>query len=205
MDHGLILLSGGLDLALAAILLGSDDCTLEGLTLDYPGRPRGEVAATKRLASKLPISSLVSISLVFPVGADLFPRRNDYTSQPPVEGWIPYRNLVFWSIAATVAFTRGATFVAGGHEELDARTYSDASPAFFRGLAELYRYSGSTPPDKGLDIRLPLLSKSNEELRDLGSRFRSILNETWSCWRDNDEPCGACFSCSERATFMSLL
>src|SRR6185295_15720148 len=79
------------------------------------------------------------------------------------EGVVPYRNLMFWSLAANRAAEVGADAVAAGHTRYDAESYDDAGPAFFETLAKSFAFSGLGPKGRALAIELPLASLSPAE------------------------------------------
>ena len=119
------------------------------------------------------------------------------------EGLVPFRNLMFWSLAANRAAAVGATAIAAGHTRYDAESYDDAGPAFFETLAKSLRFSGLGPAGRDLAILLPLAEMSNAELAAQLVARREFLRRTWSCWRDGETPCGTCFACTER-TFEAI-
>ena len=53
------------------------------------------------------------------------------------EGFIPTRNLVFYSIAAYFAEVYGCKFIIGGHILADTNSFPDADIDFFDTLEEL--------------------------------------------------------------------
>ena len=199
---GLVLVSGGIDSTMATLLMTAPRTTLIGLSINYRGRPRGEILALKSLASVLPLSRCIEVSLDldghFSSGASTKrPHQGD-----PYEGWTPYRNLVFWSIAAQVALRAGADFVAAGHDRRDADTYTDASIQFFSKLKSILELTGNPGERRTPRIELPLLSISEGDCILLAARNLQLMRSTWSCWRDGDSPCEHCFSCKERQEFL---
>ena len=61
--RGLLLFSGGIDSALAAIILRSQDVELNTLTINYTGRPTGEMRAAKNILKRLSVFKAYDISL----------------------------------------------------------------------------------------------------------------------------------------------
>ena len=88
--RGLLLFSGGIDSTLSALLL-KETTELVALTVTYPGRPEGEKLAASQLIGELRLDEHVDIALDIPLTPISLGR---------TLGWVPYRNLVIWSLAA---------------------------------------------------------------------------------------------------------
>lgn len=198
LRRGILLFSGGIDSTLAALILHAQGVELIALTINYPGRPQGEISATKALEKELPF--LMSVEVSLDTGGPLakFPMR-----QSVDQGWIPYRNLLFWGIAAHKAVMVDASFVAAGHDDDDGVTFSDASEGFFSGLGELLKLTGSTTAKHAVEIELPVYTASLEYLQEISDRNSKIMELTWSCWLDAAHPCMSCYACKEREKFLS--
>lgn len=200
MKSAVLLYSGGADSTLCAMLLTDRGYAVHALSVLFAGRPAGEIAASKALAAELTFASLHEIRLGgLATGAPGWVG-GDHAHH---EGLIPYRNLIFWSLAANRAATVGAQAIAAGHTRYDADSYDDAGPAFFDTLARSLRFSGLGPVGRGVEIVLPLAALTPSEMASLLLTHRDFLRRTWSCWRDGDRPCGLCFACKER-TFEAL-
>jgi 7-cyano-7-deazaguanine synthase len=200
VKSAVLLFSGGADSTLCAMLLRERGVDVHALSIVYAGRPAGEMRAASALAKELAFASHHEMRLDgMAIGAPAWMAngRADH------EGVVPYRNLMFWSLAANRAASVGADAVAAGHTRYDAESYDDAGPAFFDVLANALRFSGLGPSGRAVEIVLPLASLSPAEMADLLLRHREFLRRTWSCWRDGAKPCGVCFACKER-TFEAL-
>lgn len=195
---GIVLFSGGTDSTLVCLLLASRGAHLIGLSINYPGRPYREVETARAMSSSLSFDQFVEAEI--DIGVPMMVSEYHSTSH---EGWIPFRNLLFWTIGAQVAHQLGATFVAAGHEPPDARTYSDASRPFFRSLGRSLTFTGrinSQPPD----IVVPFLAMRKSDQLALAETHIEVLDKTWSCWRGGPSPCGNCHACRTREEFLLL-
>ncbi len=194
--RGVLLFSGGIDSTLAALILHAQGVELIALTINYPGRPQGEIRATRAIEKEL--SFLISVDVSLDTGGPLakFPLR-----QSVDQGWIPYRNLLFWAIAAHKAVMLDANFVAAGHDDDDGVTFSDASEGFFTGLSKLLKLTGSTRAKQPVEIELPIYTARLEYLQEISAQHHKIMDITWSCWRDEANPCMSCYACKEREDF----
>jgi 7-cyano-7-deazaguanine synthase len=194
--RGILLFSGGIDSTLAALILQSQGVELIALTINYPNRPQGEIRATKALEKELPFVMSLDVSLDTGGSLAKFPLRHGLD-----QGWIPYRNLLFWAIAAHKAVMLDADFVAAGHDDDDGLAFSDASEDFFAGLRKLLKLTGSTKEKPAVDIELPIYTASLEYLQAISAQHPTIMDITWSCWLDATHPCTRCYACEERAEF----
>jgi len=200
VKSAVLLWSGGADSTLCAMLLRERGVAVHALSIVYPGRPSGEVRAAASLADELSFASYHEMRLDgMAVGAPAWLA----TRHAHHEGFVPFRNLMFWSLAANRAAAVGADAVAAGHTRYDAESYDDAGPAFFDALSKTLRFSGLGPDGRDLHVELPLASLTPDEMSGLLLRHRDFLKRTWSFWRDGDRPCGVCFACTER-TFEAL-
>lgn len=200
--RGVLLYSGGIDSTISSIILACKEVELIGLSINYPGRPRGELLAAKTISKMLPFSEFIEVSL----SSNTLLTDPNYVSTS-FEGWIPYRNLLFWSIAAHKAMLRNADFIAGGHCDDDEKVFTDASRDFFNKLADLLTFSGHNKFSHSLEIELPMFSLTDERLYAIINTGdnKELLYKTWSCWRDNAKPCQHCFACKEHRKFFNKL
>jgi len=200
VSAAVLLYSGGADSTLSALLLRERGFDVHALSVMYDGRPAGEVRAAAAIARELEFASFHEMRLDgLAKGAPgwIADRHAHH------EGLVPYRNLMFWALAANRAAAVGADAIAAGHTRYDADSYDDAGPAFFETLAQSLRFSGLGRDGHALTIELPLAGLSPDELTFLLLKHRDFLRRTWSCWRDGEKPCGVCFACKER-TFEAL-
>ena len=184
-----VLLSGGIDSAVALYWARREGHRLVSLEVEYHERPGREREASQRLAEAVGAERcLVSLPFVREAELPAAPR-----------GYIPARNLLFYSIAAYHAEVLGASLIVGGHNRDDAARFPDARPSFFEGLEGLFAQALVTPPGRTLRVALPLAEKDKVETLRLARELGVPLEHTWSCYEDGARPCGSCPSCSERA------
>ncbi|MBI4569743.1 MAG: 7-cyano-7-deazaguanine synthase [Planctomycetes bacterium] len=212
MNRGtcVLLYSGGLDSTLAALLLARQGWRLHALSILYDGRPSREIAAARALAGSLPFVTREEADIRgFGYGGENFSARSGPAATPgagPDEGYIPFRNLIFWSLAAHRAAVLRAGAIAAGHTAEDGRSYNDASSRFFKQFSRLLAFPGRPDPGTTITVLLPLLDVSRETwwhtALDL-SPDRRFWKRTWSCWKEGAAPCGRCFACRERRAVLS--
>lgn len=188
-DRALVVFSGGMDSAAALWWAKRKGWELWTLGFLFPARPKGEIAAARRLAARAGVARQIDVPLDFLV---------EIEGPGYPAGYLPKRNLVYYAIAASVAERAGARWIVGGHLRTDFQGYPDASEDYFRRLQDLLdraRVRGRTPP---CGIVLPLIEYTKMELILVGREWGVPFAETWSCFADGPAPCGRCFSCVDR-------
>lgn len=205
--RALVLLSGGLDSAVALAWAHREGWDVEPLTFDYHARPRREREAAfavaravgARPARVVPLPFLREVGDV-PVAERLNPALGDAP-----DGYVPARNLVFYALASHFAEIAGARAIVGGHIGTDAERFGDASGAFFEGLSALNRRGLWTARRAPIDIVLPLKGMAKREVVSLAVELGVPLGDTWSCYVDGASPCASCPSCVERERAFAAL
>jgi 7-cyano-7-deazaguanine synthase len=200
MDEALVLLSGGVDSAVTLWWAKKQGWDVQPLTFDYFGRPKREHAAVDALISRAEVRAARTVALPFLKEVDdLRPDgfRNRALADSP-EGYIPGRNMIFYSVAAYFAELDGARYLVGGHNGLDPESFPDASPRFFDSLNHAFRLSLWSYGEAPLQVLVPLSGKTKPDVVRMGLEMRVPFELTWSCYWDREVHCGTCASCRER-------
>lgn len=207
MDEAIVLLSGGIDSAVTLWWAKAQGYDVRPLTFDYFGRPKREHAAIEALVRKAGVKDVRTVPLPFLKEVDDL-RPDGFANaalKGSPEGYIPGRNLVFYSLAAYYAELDGARYLIGGHNGIDPESFPDASPKFFSFLNEMFRLSLWSYDRSPLKVLVPLSGLSKEDVLRMGFDMKVPFEVTWSCYWDKDVHCGTCVSCQERkAAFEAL-
>lgn len=192
------MLSGGLDSAVALFWARAEGYALLPLSIEFAGRPARELEAAGAVARAAGASPLAKMPLPFVRLAHELPSYKAPTRPVPY-GYIPLRNLLFYTLAAYHADANGARYVVGGQLLEDAQEFPDASPKYFGEMNGLIArstdgWSPSGPPE----VKLPFSGLKKEDVVRMGVRLGVPFELTWSCWIDGMEPCGTCVSCKDR-------
>ncbi|OGS51410.1 MAG: hypothetical protein A3K65_00150 [Euryarchaeota archaeon RBG_16_68_12] len=199
-EKAVVLLSGGIDSAVSLWWAKDRGMDVRPITFHYFRRPPQEVVATKALMAAAEVPKLVEMDLPFLREVDDLKGdglENKVLLDSP-EGYIPARNMVFYSLAAYAAELLGARWVIGGHNGSDPDSFPDASPKFFNFFNSMYRLGLWSYDKTPAQILLPLSGKSKIEVVKLGLDLGVPFDRTWSCYWDRDVHCGTCASCRER-------
>lgn len=182
--RALCLLSGGMDSAIALWWARAQGFELLTVSFLFHGRPAQEVHAARRLSAAAGAVRHHEVQLPFL-----------QIHEGPLQGYLPKRNLIFYSTAGALAEVERAEAMVGGHLATDSLDFPDASAAYFEHLEKLINVMPNVPPVK---ILLPLIGMTKQGALLLGRRLECPLGLSWSCFRDGPAPCGVCAACIER-------
>jgi len=114
--------------------------------------------------------------------------------QPP--SYVPFRNLVLFSIAFTFAESNEAQFIFNGLQAHDLYSYWDTSQEFTDRLNSI------TVLNREHNIKLvsPFVQFSKKDEIIVGKELGVPWIDTWTCYvgEQGHGACGKCPSCSER-------
>ena len=209
----LVLFSGGLDsttcLALAIEKYGADEVL--ALSVSYGQKHTKEIeaasAVVKRYGVKLQTLDLAEIfadsdcSLLKgstqEVPKESYAEQLAETNGKPVSTYVPVRNGLFLSSAASIALSHGCEVIYYGAHADDAagNAYPDCSQAFNDAInTAIYLGSG-----KQLRVEAPFVGKTKADVVKEGMRLHAPYELTWSCYEGGEKPCGLCGTCRDRA------
>ena len=107
-------------------------------------------------------------------------------------------------LASTWAAALGAKRVLIGNSEdyglpgpVIGELYPDRRQEFVQVFNLLLEYA--KPQSRELMVEAPLMELTRPEIMKLGGRLNVPWEKTWSCYRNNDKPCGRCLPCANRA------
>ena len=188
----MVLLSGGIDSAVALAWISRQVEDLFAISFQYYLRPWRERLAVYRLLQSYPAKL---IELPFPFLREAHDSRQKISVDVP-EGYIPNRNMIFYSTACHFAQMHRCERLVGGHTAEDQGTFPDASRSFFDRLQELMNEALLFGR---IEIELPLAKMTKLQVVEKAVEWGVPLQHTWSCYWDGPAPCGQCTSCHERA------
>ncbi|MEM2236920.1 MAG: 7-cyano-7-deazaguanine synthase [Candidatus Caldarchaeum sp.] len=199
------LLSGGIDSTVMAWKLRIEGHTIIPLTFLTYRRNLREVEAVKKIASMVSQHPLKIVDVGFLREVVDLPQNvkdkilHAAGDLPTI--LIPYRNIIFYSVAAHVACLEDASQVAGGHTLEDVGRIPDVGQGFFKELENLLQTS---MPYSDVRILTPLIGLRKVDVLRLGVELGAPLNITWSCWGVLERHCGKCPGCLARREAFKL-
>lgn len=206
MKNAVVLLSGGMDSAVALAMAREQGFTCHALSVSYGQRHTSELAAAARVAAAQGalVHKIVSVDLRS-IGGSALTDDIDVPESPqagiPVT-YVPARNTIMLSIALGWAEVLGAQDIFCGVNAVDYSGYPDCRPEFvdaFERLANLATKSGVE--GHRLTVHAPLMSMSKAQIAEEGRRLEVDFALTVSCYQadQNGLACGRCDACRLRA------
>lgn len=213
-----VVLSGGMDSTIAMRLCvekyGSTN--VRALTFDYGQKQKIEIEKAKNSTFRylvkhkiFDLSILGDISKGFSANVDKdidMPTIKDVLGDPRPKTYVPNRNMILMSIAASFAEVEGFDTVIMGLQIHDEYGYHDTTARFVNKVNDVLSENRIIK----IKVIAPFASLSKvDELRILKELegHVGLTVDTLTCYNPNDkgESCGRCPSCSERiANFMML-
>ncbi len=208
MKRAVILLSGGLDSAVTMYIAREERYECHALMFDYGQRHRRELAFAGRLARRCGARlKLVVLDLPWK-GSSLVDEKARLPSSRSAEKiramgipstYVPARNTIFLSIAASYAETIGASVIFIGAHTEDSSGYPDCRRDYLKAFAKVLRIGTKQGLENRLNLEFPLVEKSKSDIIRLARSLGVPLQHTWSCYEGRRRPCGKCDSCVLRA------
>ncbi len=113
-----------------------------------------------------------------------------------VSTYVPFRNGLFLSSAASIALSHGCSVIYYGPHADDAagNAYPDCTPVFNNAMSTaIYEGSG-----RQLRVEAPFVEMTKKDIVRLGLELNVPYEMTWSCYEGGDKPCGKCGTCIDR-------
>jgi 7-cyano-7-deazaguanine synthase len=110
--------------------------------------------------------------------------------------YVPFRNGIFLSIAASVAEKHGAEALFIGVVEEDSSGYPDCREQYIEQMQKAINLG--TKDETNLTIEMPLVAMKKSEIVQRALALDVPLENTWSCYKSEDAACGVCDSCRLR-------
>ena len=212
IKKAVVLLSGGLDSATVAAIAKDEGYELFCLSFYYGQRQDIEVKKAGHLAAFFGVrkhlvlnldmgliggSALTDRNIAVPKsGADL-----DTNELIPIT-YVPARNTIFLSYAASWAEVVGAQDIFIGVNALDYSGYPDCRPEYLLAMQKVINLGTRLGVEHGDYFRLkaPLLQLKKSEIIKKGLTLGVDYGMTISCYDPDSEgrPCGLCDSCRLR-------
>lgn len=209
----LVLCSGGVDsttcLAIAVEKYGAGEVL--ALSVLYGQKHQKELAAAEKIAQHYGVArKVLDVSTIFEdsncsllqgsgekIPSESYRDQLKKTNGLPVSTYVPFRNGLFLSCAASIALANGCREIYYGAHSDDAagNAYPDCSREFNESINNaIYLGSG-----KQVRVVAPFIGCNKAQVIAQGLSLQVPYELTWSCYEGGDRPCGVCGTCRDRA------
>ncbi len=175
----LVLCSGGLDstVLLARYVERLGAASVYALSISYGQRHQREVEAARATGA--------------------YAEQQVAAGGGPVSTYVPFRNGLFLSAAASMALSLECSVVGYGahHDDWAGAAYPDCSAEFVGAMARAV----SEGTGGQLSLEAPFVAWSKADIVAEGLRLGVPFELTWSCYEGGEAPCGRCATCLDRA------
>lgn len=107
---------------------------------------------------------------------------------------VPFRNGIMLSIAAGIAENNKLQYVMLANHSGDHTIYPDCRPEFVEAMNNAICFGTWN----GVQLLTPYTHLTKAEIVRHGMKLGINYDETWSCYKGGDKPCGVCGTCRER-------
>ena len=200
MKDSLLVLSGGMDST--TMLYEYQDRIALAISFHYGSNHNDkELAFAKLHCERLGIEHII-IPLSFIKeyfnssllqGSEAIPEGN-YDEENMKSTVVPFRNGIMLAIAAGMAENRGLQYIMLANHGGDHAIYPDCRPDFVDAMDKAV-CAGTW---NNVRLLTPYTNISKAEIARHGLRLGINYDETWSCYKGGDKPCGVCGTCRER-------
>ena len=193
----LLLASGGMDSTVLAYKLAKERKKVIVLFIDYGQHCRDKEYRT--LLKVIPPEYINNVRVIR-IG-DVYKESNSRMiieanlwedSVVAEDMYLPYRNILFLSLASAYAQSMGIKDVFTAFINSNHAKEIDCSMDFFTKLESLLLEFGSTR------INMPFRNMTKTEVAKLGLELGAPIEMTYSCQVNAHMPCGACPNCVDR-------
>ena len=204
MKKAVVLHSGGLDSTTLLYKATAENYEVYSLSFNYGQKHSKEINLAKLSAKKAGVADhkIVNLNLDLLGGSALtdsfinIPDFDEKSKDIPIT-YVPARNMIFLSIAASYAETLGAQDIFIGVSQVDYSGYVDCRQEFIESMEKTINKGTVCAVEKNMPIKIhaPFMFLSKEQEIKLGKKLNVDYSLTWSCYKGKEKPCCVCDSC----------
>ena len=203
-------LSGGMDstVLVYALVKKYGNENVKVITFNYGRKHNVELEKSKITCEKLNLEQkIIDISFVGDIVKDVcslsgssdieMPSNDDSKDDNQANFVVPYRNLIFQSIALSYAESLRAEHLFLGIQLDDDFGFWDCRENYYKELNKLTKLNDKYK----IKVNVPLLHFSKKDEIILGNKLGVPFEDTWTCYNGDDgdhKACGVCHSCAGR-------
>lgn len=210
MNKALVVLSGGLDSTTSLRLAIEEYDAVEAISFFYNQKQCIELELAKKTCERLNVvHKIVDISFLGDIAKSIstnisgstidMPTIHDVLGEPQPVTYVPNRNMIMLSIAASYAETKGITDIICGFQSNDTYGYHDTTTSFLDKINSVL----SENRTHKITVKAPFINLTKyyevKAVYELDGNV-DLFKNTITCYNPNEkgESCGVCPSCAER-------
>lgn len=147
----------------------------------------------ERIVAEVDLSHIARSSLTG--HGEIASRSIETISEEIPNTYVPSRNIIFLSMAASYAESIGARNIFIGANAIDYSGYPDCRPEFYNAFEYALNKGTKAGTENGFSIHVPLQYLKKSEIIRLGLKLHVPYELTTSCYKGGDMACGECDSC----------
>lgn len=205
MPKAVVLLSGGLDSSTVLAMALEKEYEVLALTFDYGQKHSRELESAKSVsryynvkqsAMRLDLGKFANSSLTDDSQEVPQDRARSQMASDIPSTYVPGRNLVFLSVASSLAESISAEAVFIAANAVDFSGYPDCTPEFVEAFQKTLDV-GTRAGREGRPVKVfaPIIRFSKGDIVREAVRLNVPLELTWSCYKGGRLACGRCDSC----------
>ena len=203
MDKAIVSLSGGMDsVSLLGKVLHENDYEIECVGFTYGSKHNFyENKAAYEVSHHYGVRyDKIDLSLVMAhLKSDLLKSGGEipeghYEAESMAATVVPGRNMIFASVLAAIASSRGARAIYLGVHSGDHAIYPDCRPEFIMNMKMTILCATSGR----VSLKAPFIDQTKGSIIKYGSAIKVPYYLTRTCYKDQPIACGKCGSCQER-------
>lgn len=209
----LVLASGGVDsttcLGLAIEKYGANE--VMALSIYYGQKHKKELEAVQKVVQYYGVAwKQLDLSIIFSdsdcsllnnstqeIPKESYAEQLQRTQGKPVSTYVPFRNGLFLSAAASIGLSNHCEVLYYGAHADDAagNAYPDCSDDFQKAMNQAIILGSG----EQIHLETPFVKLTKAEVVKKGLELHVPYQYTWSCYEGGDRPCGVCGTCRDRA------
>jgi len=200
----MVLLSGGQDSTTCLFWAKKKFGAVETVSFDYGQRHKIELKSAKKIAKLAGVkNTVVSVkeyetiknSALLDAKADVEKKHRLNKKLPAT--FVPGRNILFLTVAAALAYTKGINDIVIGVSQVDYSGYPDCRAEFIRSMEKSLALGMESP----LKIHTPLIRLDKKQTVLLAKKIGALkyMAYTHTCYEGKKPGCGKCPACVLRA------
>jgi 7-cyano-7-deazaguanine synthase len=207
----IVLVSGGMDSCVTSAVAELNSENIAFLHVNYGQRTENrELKSFNKIADFYRVEErlILDFTHLSQIGGSCLTDKNIEVPKADLENkeipisYVPFRNANILSASVSWAEVIEATAIYIGAVEEDSSGYPDCRRSFYDAFEKTIEEG--TKPNTNIKVITPLINLNKKEIIIKGFELNSPIELSWSCYENNEIPCGECDSCALRARGFKL-